>query len=45
MIFQNHYAKTILDAAAKSLNGGSDLNLGDTYYSPLIYGNSIKLII
>lgn len=43
MINANHYAKDDVDAAAKSLNGGSDLELGDQYYSPLSSGGSDSL--
>jgi beta-glucosidase-like glycosyl hydrolase len=43
MINANHYAKDGVDAAAKALNGGADMELGDTYFSPLSSGGSNSL--
>lgn len=34
MVDGNFYASNITDAAAKSLNGGSDIDLGDMFFPP-----------
>jgi beta-glucosidase-like glycosyl hydrolase len=33
MVHANHYASSDMDAAAKTINGGTDLELGDTYWA------------
>ena len=33
MVSQNHYASSKIDAAAKTINGGTDLELGDQFWS------------
>ena len=33
MVSQNHYASSKLDAAAKTINGGTDMELGDQLWS------------
>ena len=38
MVSQNHYAKNDVDAAAKTLNAGTDLELGDQIWSPTSSG-------
>lgn len=35
MVSQNHYASDKVDAAAKTLNGGTDLELGDSFWAPI----------
>lgn len=42
MVYYNLYAANDTDAAAKSLNGGSDIDLGDMYFPPCII-NNIKI--
>ncbi len=34
MVNANRYAANASDAAAKALNGGSDIDLGDEYFPP-----------
>ena len=43
MVDANHYAKSDLDAAAKTLNGGTDLELGDQTWSSIANGGKGKL--
>jgi beta-glucosidase-like glycosyl hydrolase len=43
MVSQNHYAANKTDAAAKTLNGGTDLELGDQIWSPTQNGGSGSL--
>lgn len=38
MVKKNHYAKSPEDAAAKTLNGGTDMELGDTYWPSVADG-------
>jgi len=47
MIHANHYASSPEDAAAKSINSGTDMELGDTFFSPLSSGgqNSLQMAI
>ena len=40
MVLHNFYAKNLEDAAAKSFNGGCDLDLGDMFYSPIVNGGN-----
>lgn len=40
MIDQNHYAKDDLDAAAKTLNGGADVDMGDGFFPPPSQGGN-----
>jgi beta-D-xylosidase 4 len=40
----NHYAINKPDAAAKTMNGGSDIDLGDDYFAPIIKGGNGALI-
>lgn len=43
MVSQNKYAKDDKDAAAKSINGGSDIDLGDMYFPPKSNGGNDAL--
>ena len=36
----NHYASSLADAAAKTANGGTDLELGDQAWSPIANGGA-----
>ena len=38
MVHANFYAKNDLDAAAKTLNGGTDLELGDQTWASIANG-------
>lgn len=40
MQYHNKYAKDATDAAAKSFNGGSDVDLGDMYFPPKSNGGN-----
>jgi beta-D-xylosidase 4 len=40
MFQANHYAENAEDAAAKSLNGGADMELGDQVWAPVANGGS-----
>jgi hypothetical protein len=41
MVKANRYASSDLDAAAKTLNGGTDMELGDVTWSPLANGGAL----
>ena len=43
MVHSNHYAKDDLDAAAKTLNGGTDMELGDVTWATIANGGKGKL--
>ena len=43
MVHANHYASSDLDAAAKTLNGGTDMELGDQTWSSIANGGKGKL--
>ena len=43
MIHANFYAKNAVDAAAKSFNGGTDIDMGDVYYPPIANGGTGSL--
>ena len=38
MVDANHYASSFVDAAAKTCNGGTDLELGDQVWAPVTNG-------
>ena len=44
MVHANKYARNASDAAAKALNGGSDVNLGDSYFAPAAVGGNGALV-
>eukprot|EP00026_Physarum_polycephalum_P000650 Phypoly_transcript_00651.p1 GENE.Phypoly_transcript_00651~~Phypoly_transcript_00651.p1 ORF type:complete len:873 (+),score=93.35 Phypoly_transcript_00651:1602-4220(+) len=44
MVNANFYAKNNADAAAKALNGGSDVNLGDMFFPPAANGGNGALV-
>ena len=43
MVYQNKYAVNESDAAAKSLNSGCDVDLGDRYFAPSSVGGNSAL--
>eukprot|EP01113_Clastostelium_recurvatum_P036756 TRINITY_DN5293_c0_g1_i5.p1 TRINITY_DN5293_c0_g1~~TRINITY_DN5293_c0_g1_i5.p1 ORF type:complete len:548 (+),score=129.93 TRINITY_DN5293_c0_g1_i5:1075-2718(+) len=44
MVSGNKYAKSNADAAAKAINGGSDVNLGDSFFPPAANGGNGALV-
>ncbi len=40
MINGNHYASSSEDAAAKTLNGGTDIDMGDNFFAPTLNGGN-----
>ena len=45
MVHANHYASSDLDAAVKTLNGGTDMELGDQTWSSIANGGKGKLAL
>jgi beta-glucosidase-like glycosyl hydrolase len=39
-LYYQHYAADVVDAAVKALNGGTDMDLGDDYFTPVANGGN-----